>query len=49
MDLRSNGLSTLPAGIFTGLKKLRRLTLADNWIKDLPEEVFVDLLSIQVC
>ncbi len=46
LDLNSNPLSVLPAGIFDGLSSLQSLILSVTSIADLQEDVFADLTGL---
>ncbi|CAD7093377.1 unnamed protein product [Hermetia illucens] len=46
LNLRSNNISTLPSGIFSGLSRLQKLFLGFNRIHKLPTGVFKGLSSL---
>ena len=47
LDLSSNKLTTLPAGIFTGLTALQELDLSSNQLTTLPAGIFTGLTALQ--
>ena len=47
LRLNNNNLNTLPEGVFTGLKSLRRLELGHNQIITLPNGVFEPLIKLR--
>ena len=46
-DLREGGLTSLKPGDFSGLSDLQYLSLYNNALKELPEDVFAGLVSLE--
>ena len=48
LDLTGNGITNLNGGEFVGLSKLRELLLSDNLLSTFPNNIFQDLISLEL-